>query len=103
MEDTSRIIYSFTGRVTDAILEELFFAEDERRRITTLRKAGEESIENDELYDEIENWIEQAVAELRARRASEATLAAASGKQPRRRSGRAAAATAAAYSNDSSS
>lgn len=83
--DSDKILYSFTGKATDAILEELFFAEDERRRITVLRKTGEKSIENDELYDEIENWIEQAVAELRVRRMSGATTAAATGKQPRRR------------------
>ena len=99
--DTSRIIYSFTGRTTDAILEELFFAEDERRRITALRKAGEESIENDELFDEIENWIEQAVAELRMRKAASPT----SVKPPPRRRARAAVIEAAveAYSQNSSS
>lgn len=98
------IVYSFTGRTTDAILEELFLAEDERRHISKLRKAGEENIENDELFDEIENWIGQAVEELRARKASEATAAAATGKHPRRRVGRATAVSAgnAAYNNDSS-
>lgn len=65
MEDRTQ--YSFAEYTTEAILEQMKEADAECKRINNLRRSEMSSYEEDDLYDEVENWKQQASAELAQR------------------------------------
>ncbi len=66
-----RILYSFDATSTADIQSQLKEAIEECDRITRLRRRDMHSYEDDELYDEIKNWMAQASEELAHREHTE--------------------------------
>ena len=69
MEDRTQ--YSFAEYTTEAILAQMKEADAEMKRINNLRRSEMSSYEEDDLYDEVENWKQQASVELARRAAAE--------------------------------
>jgi hypothetical protein len=69
-----RILYSFDATSTAEIETQMKEANEECDRITRLRRREMNTYEDDEMYDEIKNWMAQASEEL-ARRSAPTTLA----------------------------
>jgi hypothetical protein len=67
-----RILYSFDATSTAEIETQMKEANEECDRITRLRRREMNTYEDDEMYDEIKNWMAQASEEL-ARRSTPAT------------------------------
>lgn len=59
-----RILYSFESTSTADIQSQMKEANEECDRITRLRRREMNTYEDDEMYDEIKNWIAQASEEL---------------------------------------
>ena len=73
MEDRTQ--YSFAEYSTEAIREQIKEAEAEHKRINALRRIEMATYEDDERYDEVENWKQQASAEISRRNEEAAAVA----------------------------
>ena len=66
-----RILYSFETTSTDEIKTQMKEANEECDRITRLRRREMNTYEDDDMYDEIKNWMTQASEELARREHAE--------------------------------